>query len=831
MHKITCYIAIVLLSICNVNAQEPKRLTASAIHDEIKKLNFLGSVLYVAAHPDDENTTLISYLSNHVHARTAYLSLTRGDGGQNLIGPELREQLGLLRTQELLAARNVDGGEQFFTRANDFGYSKHPDETLAIWDKKEVLGDVVWAIRKFRPDVIINRFNHRTPGTTHGHHTSSAMLSLEAYETANNPNAYKWQLDHYDTWQPKRVMFNTSWWFYGSREKFAAADKSNLITMDAGVYYPSKGLSNNEISAISRSQHKCQGFGRLTTRGTQDEYLEHIKGSFPKNNDLFYGIDTSWNRVKGGKAIGDILNNVEKTFNFNDPSTHLPDLVKAYNLIQKIEDTHWKNLKSKHIIEIIEACSGLFIEAITNTGSSNPYKDVVVSLELINRSSIPMELVSVALPNKTTSKNIITPKPLPSNITVEEKQQLTLKEHVLSTPYWLEKEGSLGMYDVSDKTMIGLPETPQPYIYTFNIKMLGTTIPIKKPIVYKYADPAVGEIYEPFHILPKATINIQDNMYIFNSEDTKEISVTVRSGQKYSEGTVAVDVPEGWKISPKESTFSISGIGAMQKFTFKLTPPSTESEGYITPYVIIDNKRIEKNLVTINYDHIPKQALLLPAKAKVVKLDIVKKGKLVGYIKGTGDVTPESLEHIGYDVEQININDITTNSISKYDAIVVGIRAYNIYPNLEHKQKILFDYVKNGGNMIVQYNTSHRIKVNELAPYSLKLSRDRVTDENAKVTFLAPNHPALNTPNKITSKDFDGWVQERGLYFPNEWDNAFTPILAMNDKNETVKNGSLLIAAYGKGHYVYTGLSFFREFPSGVSGAYRLFANLVSLGK
>ncbi|MBT8272842.1 MAG: PIG-L family deacetylase, partial [Bacteroidia bacterium] len=235
-------------------AQQPKRLNASEIHDAVQKLNFLGSVLYVAAHPDDENTRLISYMSNHVKARTAYLSMTRGDGGQNLIGPEIRELLGVIRTQELLAARRIDGGEQLFTRANDFGYSKHPDETLEIWDKDQVLSDVVWAIRKFKPDVIVNRFKHDTPGTNHGHHTSSAMLSLEAFDLVNDPSVYPDQLAHVDTWQPKRLFFNTSWWFYGSQENFEKADKSNMLNIDIGVYYPSKGLSNNEIASLASSQ-------------------------------------------------------------------------------------------------------------------------------------------------------------------------------------------------------------------------------------------------------------------------------------------------------------------------------------------------------------------------------------------------------------------------------------------------------------------------------------------------------------------------------------------------------------------------------------------------
>lgn len=311
------FIAFLLLSCQSILAQQPTKPNAVEIYNQIQKLNFLGSVLYIAAHPDDENTRLISYLSNDKKARTGYLSLTRGDGGQNLIGPELRELLGVIRTQELIEARKIDGGEQFFTRANDFGFSKNPDETLKIWDKDQVLSDVIWAIRKFQPDVIINRFDHRSPGTTHGHHTASAMLGIEAFDKVNEPSIYPEQLQYVSTWQPKRLFFNTSWWFYGSREKFEAADKTNLVNLKIGTYYQSVGKSNQEIAALSRSRHQSQGFGSTGSRGEEDEYLEFLRGDMPKDKtNLFEGIDTSWNRIKGGKEIGDILSNVEKKLRF-----------------------------------------------------------------------------------------------------------------------------------------------------------------------------------------------------------------------------------------------------------------------------------------------------------------------------------------------------------------------------------------------------------------------------------------------------------------------------------------------------------------------------------
>ncbi|MFT5104241.1 MAG: LmbE family N-acetylglucosaminyl deacetylase, partial [Candidatus Latescibacterota bacterium] len=299
---------ILIFSASNIFAQQPQKPTASEIHHNLEALNFLGSALYVAAHPDDENTRLISYMANDLHARTAYLSLTRGDGGQNLVGPEIRELLGVIRTQELLAARRTDGGQQLFTRANDFGYSKHPDETLSIWNEEEVLGDVVRAIRKFKPDVIVNRFNHRNPGSTHGHHTSSAMLGFEAFDLVGDASKYPETASEFGAWEAKRLFFNTSWWFYGSREKFEAADKSKLVAVETGNYYPALGLSNGEIASLSRSMHKSQGFGSTGTRGSQTEYLEFLKGDFPQDRtNIFDGIDTSWSRIEGGATIGAIL--------------------------------------------------------------------------------------------------------------------------------------------------------------------------------------------------------------------------------------------------------------------------------------------------------------------------------------------------------------------------------------------------------------------------------------------------------------------------------------------------------------------------------------------
>ncbi len=812
------------------SAQQPKKPNASEIFESIKKLNFLGSVLYLAAHPDDENTRLISYLSNHVKARTAYLSLTRGDGGQNLIGPEIRELLGVIRTQELLAARRTDGGEQRFTRANDFGYSKHPDETLAIWNKDEVLKDVILAIRQFKPDIIINRFNHKTPGTTHGHHTSSAMLSFEAFDLAGNPDIYPNQAKKYGTWQPRREFFNTSWWFYGSRENFEKADKTNLLNFDTGTYYPSSGLSNTEIASLSRSQHKSQGFGNTGTRGSQIEYIELIKGDLPKNKDnIFDGINTTWSRVQGGKAIGEILTSVEANFDFKNPSASVPNLVKAYNLVQQLENKHWKDQKTKELKAVIYACSGLYLEAVSNTNYASKDETIEVNFEAINRSIHTINLIEV---KSNHSPSLVKNKKLEPNERFNFKSDFNVSNgQKPTTPYWLNEAGSLGMYKVANPSLVGLAETPRVFNYDFILDFNGTTISFKKPLVYKTNDPVKGEVYKPFEIIPKASVALNEKVFIFSTKESKTVSVTVKSGTNNLKGVLSLNSPRTWKVSPKSIKVAIANKGESQSYSFTLQPLSNQTEGFVTPELNINGDVFNKELIEINYDHIPQQTILLAAKSKVVKLDIKKYGEHVAYIEGAGDIVPQSLEQIGYKVTTLTPEEITSSNLANFDAVVIGIRAYNTVKALKFKQNTLFDFVKNGGNMIVQYNTSHRLKVDELAPYHLKLSRDRVTDENAKVSFLSPKHEVLNTPNKITMKDFEGWTQERGLYFPNEWADEFTPILAMNDKGETVKEGSLLVSKYGKGYYIYTGLSFFREFPAGVSGAYRLFANLISIGQ
>ena len=830
MKKNTLFILSFLLISSAIYSQKPKKLNSNQIYEKIQKLNFLGTALYIAAHPDDENTRLISYLSNHVKARTGYLSLTRGDGGQNLIGPEIRELLGVIRTQELLAARRVDGGEQFFTRANDFGYSKHPDETLKIWNKEQVLSDVVWAIRTFKPDVIINRFNHRTPGSTHGHHTSSAMLSVEAFDLVGDKTKFSDQLEYTATWQPKRLFFNTSSWFYKSQDEFKKATEGKLTSVDIGVYYPLKGLSNNEVAAIASSQHLCQGFGRLTTRGSQSEYVEFLKGDKPKDKtDIFAGINTTWNRLDDGGEIGDILYEVEQNFDFVNPSKHLPSLVMAYQKIQLLNDNYWRDIKLQQITDIIEACAGLYLEASATSSSAVPNSEIEVNIEVLSRSDITTFFDSYRI---TGNKVTLVEQPevqLENNKKILIKKKFTLDDLPYSDPYWLREEPSLGMYKVSNQELIGKPETDRSLKVEFILNIWEQDVVFTKNIVRRYAERDKGEIYDPFEILPLATTKLNEKVLLFSDDKERKVSVGVRSGANNIKGKLSLEVPKGWNVSPKFLDVEIKQKGDTQNYDFIVTPTKSDSEGKLKAIVLIEGKKHGKELIEIEYDHIPKQSILKKSEAKVVRLNIKKAGNFIGYIKGAGDIVPESLKQIGYTVKMINPEEINEENLKQFDAVVLGIRAYNTVSTLKYKQKFLLEYVNNGGNMVVQYNTSRGVDV--AAPFKLNLSRDRVTDENAKVTILAKDHSVMNFPNKITENDFEGWVQERGLYFPDTWSSEYTPILSMNDKGEAAKEGSLLVAKYGKGNYIYTGLSFFRELPAGVSGAYKLFANILSIGK
>ena len=833
---------ILLLGFClSANAQiAPKKPTSSDIFEGIRKLNTLGSVMYVAAHPDDENTSMIAYMANERHVNMTYLSMTRGDGGQNLIGNELSNMLGVLRTQELLMARSVDGGKQMFTRANDFGFSKSPAETMAIWNKKEVLSDVVWAIRKMQPDIIINRFSQDTAVDTHGHHTSSAILSEEAFNLAADPSVFPEQLKYVKVWQPKRLFFNTSWFFYGSPEKFEAANKDKMLKFDIGVYYPSKGKSNSELAAESRSMHKCQGMGMLSSRGPDLQYLDFLKGPLgkPTNSDPLQGIDLTWHRLgTEGVEIGKILTGVERDFKFDNPAASVPALVSAMKLIVNIKDPFWQSKKLAEISDLIRWCSGLYLETTTTIASSVPNEMVDFTTEAVNRSATNIKLTSIEFVGlkRDTALNF----DMKNNDRKVFRTKITIPSDVAFTsPYWLNEVSTYGMYRVDEQALRGLPETPRNIRARYNLVVEGQPMVYEANIVNRYDAPAKGELYRPFEVTPSVFVNMVEKVLVFGDNEPKNVDFIVKSGTDGVDGMLKPDVPNGWKLEPASQNFYLKQKGEETVLSFKLTPSVGESEAKIVSKAFIKNKNdyapvVTKAVQIIEYDHIPTQTVLQPSEAKVVKLDIKKRGINIGYVMGAGDDMPACLEQIGYQVTEIKDADFQhEGKLQGFDAIVVGIRAYNTKEKLRFYNEKLLKYVENGGTMVVQYNTAGRdLKLQQFGPYPFKLGRGRTTEEDAKIRVLKPEHPVMNIPNKITQKDFNGWVQERGLYFLSEWDAKYEAILSCNDTNEKAEDGGLVVAKHGKGWYVYTGYSFFRELPAGVPGAYRLFANLLSLGK
>ena len=825
----------------------PKKATSSDIYDALKKLQVLGTVMYVAAHPDDENTGLISYFANARYMDVTYLSLTRGDGGQNLIGTELREYLGALRTQELLMARATDGGKQLFSRANDFGFSKSPAETFRFWGKDDILSDVVWAMRKVQPDIVINRFSIDTAYDTHGHHTGSAIMSYDAFDIVGSPTAYPEQMKYgVQPWQPQRMFHNISWFWFGSQDKFNEfVKKEQTIGLDLGVYLPTRGKSNNEIAAESRSMHKCQGMGSTGNRGSNMDYLQYLKGAkgdIKATKDPFEGINTTWSRLAGGEPIGKILADVEHNFRLDDPSASVSSLLKVRKMIQNLPESNWKNKKLADIEKVIGWCAGIFCEATTKESNYNGKGNLIVNYEVINRSNIAISLKTIQV-----TDNPIGQKPsaikthLFNTLALTNNKGFAKADTVaypteISAPYWLLERPTLGKYTVSNQYLRGLPETPRRGKVLFMLSIEGEDMTFETAVVNKFANPAKGEIYRPLEVTPPLFVNLTEKVYVFASNEPKNVQFVVKSSGEKISGYLQPNVPKGWTIEPQKQDFNMKQKGEEQILTFKLTPLKEEGDAVLSAKVFLnDNTKgfDAQSVRIIEYDHIPTQTVLQPAEAKIVKITIEKRGNNIGYFMGAGDDMPACLAQIDYNVSMISDHDFqTTEGLAKFDAIVLGIRAYNTKEKLKFYNAKLLDYVKNGGTVVVQYNTNGRdLLVPDFGPFPLKLGRGRTTEEDTEIRILKPEHPVLNSPNKITQKDFSGWVQERGLYFLSEWDAQYEAILSCNDVGEKKEDGGLVIGKYGKGYFIYTGYSFFRQMPAGVPGAYRLFANLLSLGK
>jgi LmbE family N-acetylglucosaminyl deacetylase len=793
-------------------AQNMQQLNAAEIKQGLEALNVTGSVLYIAAHPDDENTRLLGYLAKEKKVRTGYLSLTRGDGGQNLIGNEQAELLGLIRTQELLAARRTDGAEQFFTRANDFGFSKNPQESFKIWDKSKILSDVVWVIRKFQPDVIITRFPE-DGRAGHGHHSGSAILAREAFIAAADPKQFPEQLTLVKPWKAKRIVWNT--FNFGGNNTTA----DDQMKIDVGLYNPLLGKSYGEIAAESRSNHRSQGFGAARQRGTSIEYFTPVAGE-KASGDIFDGVDFSLNRTPGNAAIQQLLEEINKNYSAANPSRSIKDLIKLKELVKG------KAFKHELLDDLILACAGIWFESAATNASYALAEPVSVKVQGISR--VPSDFpLSVSLEEKNTGIKFDL---LPNKFVSRDKEVVT-KNIGTTQAYWLEKKHPLGYFVVDSLSKIGMPENGPALSAIFRIKIGDEVIEKKRPVIYKYTDQVRGEVYQPLVIAPPVTATLSEKAFIFNGNEPKVVTVLLKGFKDQASGILVPQLPTGWKVSPQKVDFTLIKKGDEQSVAFTITPAGNTTGGSLLLNVTVDGKTYNKGLRVINYEHIPVQTLFPYAEARLDKVDLKFAGKRIGYIAGAGDLVPESLKQIGYEVINLTNDQVINSDLSGYDAIVAGVRLYNVNDQIKSMQPKLMKYVENGGNLLIQYNVNNPLKIDNIGPYPFRLSRDRVTEEDANVRILAPQNDILNYPNKITNKDFEGWIQERGLYFVTDADQKYTSILSMNDTDETAKTGSLIVANYGKGRFVYTGISFFRQLPAGVPGAYRLFVNLLSIKK
>ena len=801
----------------------------------LHKLNVLGSVLMIAAHPDDENTALLAYYARGRSVRTGYLSLTRGEGGQNLIGPEQGDLLGVIRTQELLAARRIDGAEQFFSRAIDFGYSKTADETLAKWGREKVLSDVVWVIRKFRPDVIILRFSG-TPRDGHGQHQASALLGKEAFSAAADKNRFPEQLRHVQTWQAKRLMWNV-FSFTPEQEKEALA-MPHKVGVDTGEFNPILGKSYNEIAGISRSQHRSQGMGAPERRGPSKNFLVTVEGP-PADGTAFDGVDIGWGRVPGGEAVGRILAEAERTFEPEHPEKIIPLLLKARPLLVAIDDP-WAKRKLEELDETLALCSGLWLDATADHYALVPGRPVEIQLTALNRSHASLDLRGYSADSPHGSIDGVHnygPHSLSYNQPVTVSLSWTVPADCpYSQPFWLRQAHKGDTYEIDDQQWIGRADTPPLLTAEFILNFEGTNVTLKRPVQFRYVNPTEGELTRAVIVVPAVGINLPEPIEFFPNEGQKKVEIQVKANIAKAEGALRLELPEGWHAEPASQPFQLPDADGEQALSFSITPPHAETQARLRAIAKLDGNEISTGMTVISYPHIPPQVLFPNADAKLVRADVKVTAHKVGYVMGAGDELPEALQQLGCEVTQLSERDLSGGNLGVFDAIVTGVRAYNVRTDLRANQDRLLEYVHNGGTLIVQYNVAEGgpfggRKTGELAhvgPYPLQIGRGRVSVEEAPVKFLAADDPLLMSPNHISEKDFEGWIQERGLYFASEWDSHYHAILETHDPGEKPQEGGMLAARYGQGVYIFSAFSWFRELPAGVPGAFRIFANMLS---
>lgn len=815
--------------------QQVQPSSSGEIYKEMRLLKTLPKVLYLAAHPDDENTGLLSWLVNHQHINTAYLSLTRGDGGQNLIGSEQGAALGLIRTHELLEARKVDGARQFFSRAIDFGFSKNPDDTFKQWNLDSITSDVVWVIRKYRPDIIVTRFPP-TSAAGHGQHAASAIIAKAAFQAAGDPRRYPEQLKHVEVWQPERLLWNT--FRFGS----VNTTSENQFKTTVGQYDPLAGMGHGELAGISRSLHQSQGAGTPSVAGIKTEYFTLVAGS-PVDKSLFDGLKRTWTDLQRND-IDQEIDQLIRHFNFLEPDLSIPQLLKIKGLLKSIDDIALRNEKQHSIDKIILSSAGFMAEMITSQPEAMAGEDLNFNLNVIARSKTPIRIQQIRLPSDGNNKIIKNlDKTLFNDSLTKFNYQVKIPKNAeISEPYWLKSPSeNTSQYQVKVDSLIGRPLTPSSLNAELVLNLGGETFHVAVPFSFKKLDPIRGDVVESLRIVPVVNIRFTRPFFFYRIDSPLILTVNIRSHKDISNATLRIK--NGTKLletfgnihieSNQDSILKIPISADRLKELFPGGSKSQDSrDNIIDADLEVDQTLYNKNLNLIRYSHIPTLQYYTTAKTKIINSNLKVSVKRIGYLQGAGDPIPDFLRIAGMEVTILEeSNFLNLNELMSFEAIVMGIRAVNVERRLQKWMPVLHKYIYNGGTLIMQFNTLQDMATTNIGPYPLTIGRDRVTEENTKVTLLAPGHPILNFPNKIEDSDFQGWIQERGLYFPSQWDNRYLPLFEMHDTGEDNLKGATLYTAYGTGHFIYTSLSFFRQISIGHEGAAKLFFNMLSIGK
>ncbi len=818
---LVCFFTVLVFSLAGEKAlsQQVRPASSDKIYNEIASLRHLVNVLYVAAHPDDENTRLLAWLVNDQHIRTAYLSLTRGDGGQNILGSEQSEALGLIRTHELIEARKLDGAEQYFSRAIDFGFSKTHEETFRHWPEYLLTYDAVWVMRKFRPDVVICRFPPNTMAG-HGQHAASAIIAAKAFKVTGDKMQYTEHLKYFPSWQPKRLLLNT--YKFGDRNTTA----EDQFKLGVGQYLPGFGEGCGELAGRSRSIHKSQGAGTPSVPGVQTEYFKLVDGDSLKTS-FFDGIDITWNRVGRGDIEND-LKQVEDRFDFRRPDASIPALLAVRGKVAGIADEYWRKQKLAEIDRVILDCSGFMAEVYAKQPEAVRGATLPFTLRVIARSQTPVVLSSIKWGNGDTATNMI--------LSVD---TLHTFEHAISIPanepftqpYWLSRpHADKDMFAIAHDTLLGQPETPNELNATLMLRIGGVDMAVKVPLSYKKLDPVKGDIVEQLRIVPDASVSFNNALLVAKPDGSVQAEVRIHTFKDIKDATLTVAGSKTTVATIKGLNFSASTDTIIP---ISISPQVSAQQGgddfYLTAEVAAGGQTYNKSQHLIQYNHLPTLQYFTDPYAKVLRSNWKCTAKRIGYIEGAGDFIPALLRQAGLEVDVLKDGDMAgAANLKKYDAIITGIRAVNVEKRMAYWLPVLMQYVQNGGTLVMQYNTLQDMATTKIGPYPLTLSGDRVTEEDAKMEFTDSTSRLLNYPNKITDKDFEGWVQERGLYFAKKWDDKYKTLFSMHDAGEQPLTGGTLYTKYGKGNYVYTSLSFSRQLPAGNKGAIRLLMNMIS---